>query len=143
MLKMDIFEKEVLVNNHIKFEKFKVLLFTYFNLDENVKILKLEFLKNEIIATIKGSFLNKILIFSYELIIEAIQISILKTGNELKFENIIFGESIEFISNKKYYYISFKDKEHNVYYENESKINLYLNIYDDIINGTNKIKEKE
>lgn len=141
--------ENVLKKDSDEFNKFQEMILHYFNFTREIdkfkkdntskefKFLNIEFVKRGIVVEVKNFlwFRDRILIH-YEDIIKQIQRDIIKLNKE----NTIFGEALE--DNDLYYYITFKDGNDIIYYKNNCKIDLYLNIYDDIINGTNPINIK-
>lgn len=141
--------ENVLKKDSNEFNKFQTMILEYFNFTREInkfkkdniskefKFLNIEFGKRGIVVEVKNFlwFRDRILIH-YEDIIKQIQRDIIKLNKE----NTIFGEALE--DNDLYYYITFKDSNDIIYYKNNCKIDLYLNIYDDIINGTNPINIK-
>lgn len=142
--------QNVLKKDSEEFNKFQTMILEYFNFTREIdkfneknnskefKFLNIEFCEKGIIVEVKNFcfFKNRILI-SYQDLIKQIQKDIVKLNKE----HTVFGEAFE--NNDLYYYITFKDGDDIIYYKNNSKIDLYLNVYDDIINGTNPINIKK
>lgn len=149
-LKNDYKFENVLKKDSDEFNKFQEMILFYFNFTREIdkfkkdntskefKFLNIEFIKRGIVVEVKKFlwFRDRILIH-YEDIIKQIQRDIIKLNKE----NTIFGEAFE--NNNLYYYITFKDGNDIIYYKNNCKIDLYLNIYDDIFYGTNPINIKK
>lgn len=138
-----MFENRLKIGSE-EFNKFQQLILNYFNFTKEIenfkkdnnskefKFLNIEFEKDGIIVDVKNFwwFVNRVFI-DYNKIIQQIQKSIVKLNKE----DTIFGEAFE--NNKLYYYVTFKDNNDIIYYKNNTKIDLYLNIYDDIVYGNN------